>query len=102
MFCVFKVEDDEEDEDDNDDDNDDEPPPENEIDLDKYDIKYEVERPTSSPEGRLKCEDIGDIGQEGELDCEDEATPRSPYKQYKKYKTWKRRPLFVIIIGGWV
>jgi predicted AlkP superfamily pyrophosphatase or phosphodiesterase len=67
---------------------------------DIYDINYVVDRPTSEPEGRIKCEDIGDIGAEGELDCEDEASPRAPYKKYRKYKTWKRRPLLVVIIGG--
>ena len=67
---------------------------------DKYDINYVVDRPTSKPEGRMQCQDIGDVGTEGELDCEDEATPPTPYKNYRKYKTWKRKPLFVIIIGG--
>ena len=85
---------------DDDEEDDDDALVENEIDLDRFDLDYVVNRPTSEPEGRLKCADIGDIGEEGELDCEDETTERAPWKKYKKYKTWKRRPLFVIIIGG--
>lgn len=85
---------------DDDEEDDDDALVENEIDLDRFDLDYVVNRPTSEPEGRIKCADIGDIGEEGELACEDETTERAPWKKYKKYKTWKRRPLFVIIIGG--
>jgi len=83
-----------------DDDDDDDGKKDEDGGVDGYDINYVVDRPTDEPEGRIKCEDIGDIAEEGELDCEDEATPRAPWKKTKKYKLWKQRPLFVIIIGG--
>jgi len=73
---------------------------EDDDDLDRFDLDYVVKRPTSEPEGNLKCEDIGNIGDEGKLDCDNESTERTPWKKYKKYKKWRRRPLFVIIIGG--
>jgi len=73
-----------------------------ESDSDNFDLDYIVKRPTNAPDddARIRCEDIGDIGEEGDLSCEDEDVSRVPYKKYKKYKTWKRRPLFIIIIGG--
>merc|ERR1711892_818277 len=68
----------------------------------KFDLDYVVNRPTSSPEddGPGKCKDNDDIAEEGDLDCEVEGSEMTPYKKYKAYKNWKRRPLFVIIIGG--
>merc|ERR1712013_521142 len=66
-----------------------------------FDINYVVDRPTSEPDEEVKCDDLGDIAEEGELHCVDEAKPRAPWKKTKKYKTtWKRRPLLIIIIGG--
>jgi len=46
------------------------------------------------------CRDNDDIAEEGDQDCEIEGKDKTPYKKYKAYKNWKRRPLFVIIIGG--
>jgi len=68
----------------------------------QFDLDYVVNRPTSSPEddGPGKCKDNDDIAEEGDLDCEVEGSEMTPYKKYKAYKNWKRRPLFVIIIGG--
>merc|ERR1719233_1205015 len=62
-----------------------------------FDINYVVDRPTSEPDEEIKCDDLGDIAEEGELHCVDESKPRAPWKKTKKYKTsWKRRPLLMI------
>jgi len=88
------LDDDDDDEDDGNDDDD------NADDDTGFDINYVVDRPTSEPDEEVKCDDLGDIAEEGELHCVDEAKPRAPWKKTKKYKHWKRRPLLLIIIGG--
>merc|ERR1719340_205989 len=55
---------------------------------------------TADGDEEIKCDDLGDIAEEGELHCVDETKPRAPWKKTKKYKNWQRRPLLIIIIGG--
>jgi len=71
----------------------------------KFDVDYTVNRPTSpseedDEEEHHLCRDNDDIAAEGDFECEVETSHLTPYKKYKGYKNWKRRPLFVIIIGG--
>jgi len=73
-------------------------------DPDAFDLDYVVNRPEPSEDEapvppRTRCDELEDIA-EGDLSCEDDAQERSPWKKSRKYKTWKRRPLFIIIIGG--
>ena len=49
-----------------------------------------------------ECDFNADHGGEGEQVACAARRNLTPYKKYKKYKSWTRRPLLVIIIGGWV
>ena len=70
-----------------------------------WDVDYIVNRPTSAPDvddDDDDCKRNYEEEGEGDKDCVKAGEDLTPYKKYKSYKRWERRPLFVIIIGGWV
>ena len=79
-----------------------------------YDLDYIVKRPPDQDSDEddddddddeddlPECDFNADHGGEGEQVACAARRNLTPYKKYKKYKSWTRRPLLVIIIGGWV
>ena len=70
-----------------------------------WDVDYIVNRPTSAPDvddDDDDCKRNYEEEGEGDKDCVKAGEDLTPYKKYKSYKRWERRPLFVIIIGGYV
>ena len=71
-----------------------------------YDLDYIVKRPSEDDDNddddseEEDCDFSAGIAAEG-IQKECKGAGRTPYTQYKGYKKWTRKPLLVIIIGGW-
>ena len=63
-------------------------------DKDKYDIEYNVIRPTKPPVKGCDDDDKDDV------ECEKKVL--EPYKKWPSYKKWRKTktPLFILIFGG--